>query len=63
MFLWDYYDVLIKVALWITTGSYHGYDQWVAGISPQRYHASKGTVSCHPPAAPVSSNTNASILQ
>ncbi|OIW30704.1 FAD/NAD(P)-binding domain-containing protein [Coniochaeta ligniaria NRRL 30616] len=41
MFLWHYYDVLIKVALWITTGSYHGYDQWVAGISPQRYHSSK----------------------
>lgn len=41
MFLWHYYDVLIKAALWITTGSYHGYDQWVAGIGPQRYHASK----------------------
>lgn len=42
MFLWHYYDVLIKAALWITTGSYHGYDQWIAGIGPQRYHSSKG---------------------
>lgn len=41
MFLWNYYDVLIKTALWITTGSHHGYDQWVAGIGPKRYHASK----------------------
>lgn len=42
MFLWNYYDVVIKVALWLITGTYHGYDQWIAGISPQRYHASKG---------------------
>jgi dimethylaniline monooxygenase (N-oxide forming) len=47
MFLWHYYDILIKAALWITTGSYHGYDQWVAGIGSQRYHASKGM--CHVP--------------
>ena len=42
MFLWNYYNVVIRTALWLCTGSYHGYDQWVGGISKERYHASKG---------------------
>ena len=42
LFLWNYYDVLIKTALWLMSGTYHGEDQWVGGISKERYHASKG---------------------
>lgn len=40
-FLWNYYNALIRAALWLCTGTYHGYDQWVGGISKERFHASK----------------------
>lgn len=44
LFLWSYYDVVIKTALWLISGTYHGQDQWVGGISKERYHASKGNL-------------------
>ena len=42
LFLWNYYDFLIKASLWLISGTYHGQDQWVGGISQERFHASKG---------------------
>jgi dimethylaniline monooxygenase (N-oxide forming) len=39
--LWAYYDRFIKYTLWMVSGTKHGLDQWVGGISNQRYHASK----------------------
>jgi dimethylaniline monooxygenase (N-oxide forming) len=39
--LWAYYDRFIKYTLWMVSGTKHGLDQWVGGISDERYHASK----------------------
>ena len=39
--LWTYYDRFIKYTLWLVSGTQHGLDQWVGGISDERYHASK----------------------
>jgi dimethylaniline monooxygenase (N-oxide forming) len=41
--LWEYYDIFIKSTLWLVSGTKHGLDQWIGGISKQRYHASKST--------------------
>jgi dimethylaniline monooxygenase (N-oxide forming) len=41
MILWNYYDLFIKSTLWLVSGTKYGLDEWVGGISDERYHASK----------------------
>lgn len=43
--LWAYYDRFIKYTLWMVSGTKHGLDQWVGGISDKRYHAAKSMCS------------------
>jgi dimethylaniline monooxygenase (N-oxide forming) len=31
--LWVYYNWYVKAILWVTTGTTHGLDQWVGGIT------------------------------
>ena len=54
--LWTYYDRFIKYTLWLVSGTQHGLDQWVGGISDERYHASKSTPS--PRANPLSNQSS-----
>jgi dimethylaniline monooxygenase (N-oxide forming) len=39
--LWTHYDRFIKYTLWMVSGTKHGLDQWVGGISDERYQVSK----------------------
>lgn len=39
--LWEYYNIYIKVLLWLCSGTTAGMDQWVGEISPERHHPSK----------------------
>lgn len=41
LFTWNVYDKGIKASNWLVSGTYHGVDQWVGGVSAARYHASK----------------------
>ncbi|KAK3335941.1 hypothetical protein B0T19DRAFT_408030 [Cercophora scortea] len=41
LFTWNVYDWGIKVSNWLVSGTYHGVDQWVGGISKERFHVSK----------------------
>lgn len=39
--LWNYYDLFsVKFGVWLGSGTKHGLDQWVGGISDERFHAS-----------------------
>lgn len=38
---WGYWDKFAKWTAWVATGTSLGYDQWVGGVSADRYHASK----------------------
>ncbi|TVY55080.1 Dimethylaniline monooxygenase [N-oxide-forming] 2, partial [Lachnellula cervina] len=38
---WGYWDKFAKWTAWVATGTQLGYDQWIGGVSPERYHASK----------------------
>lgn len=38
---WAYYDRFTKWSVALITGTEAGLDQWIGGISPERYHASK----------------------
>lgn len=38
---WAYYDRFAKWTVALVSGTSAGLDQWVGGISPERYHASK----------------------
>ncbi|KAK9772394.1 putative FAD/NAD(P)-binding domain-containing protein [Seiridium cardinale] len=38
---WNYNDSQQKTSMWLMSGTEEGLDQWVGGISKQRYHASK----------------------
>ncbi|KAA8642762.1 uncharacterized protein ATNIH1004_009514 [Aspergillus tanneri] len=66
--LWVFYDIYVKCALWITTGSAKGLDQWVGGISPQRDHVSKiffnkSNKACPYISAPYRTEGMSSIIQ
>ncbi|TVY68852.1 Dimethylaniline monooxygenase [N-oxide-forming] [Lachnellula suecica] len=38
---WGYWDKFAKWTAWVPTGTSPGYDQWIGGVSPDRYHASR----------------------
>ena len=38
---WGYWDKFAKWTAWVATGTQLGYDQWIGGVSPERYHTSK----------------------
>ena len=40
MLIWDYYDLFVKRMTQLISGTMHGHDQWVGGISKERYHVS-----------------------
>lgn len=40
-FPWAYYDIFAKWTVALVSGTKAGLDQWVGGISPERYHVSK----------------------
>ena len=39
--LWDYYDFFVKRVFQLISGTKHGCDQWVGGISDERFHVSR----------------------
>lgn len=47
--LWEYYNIYIKVLLWLCSGTTAGMDQWVGEISPERHHPSKSSHFNHAP--------------
>ncbi|KAK0102097.1 hypothetical protein ONS96_006060 [Cadophora gregata f. sp. sojae] len=40
MLLWSYYDLFVKRMSQLISGTVQGYDQWIGGISKDRYHVS-----------------------
>ncbi|KAB5539326.1 hypothetical protein GE09DRAFT_315077 [Coniochaeta sp. 2T2.1] len=42
--LWTYYNWYVRAILWTTTGTTHGLDQWVGGITPGLEDSDKTTV-------------------
>mgnify|MGYP003634827126 FL=1 len=40
MLIWDYYDLFVKRMTQFISGTMHGHDQWIGGISRDRYHVS-----------------------
>ncbi|KAI2627662.1 FAD/NAD(P)-binding domain-containing protein [Hypoxylon sp. NC1633] len=41
LFTWNVYDWGVKATNWLVSGTTAGIDQWVGGISKERYHVSK----------------------
>ncbi|KAI1644669.1 FAD/NAD(P)-binding domain-containing protein [Daldinia loculata] len=41
LFTWNVYDWGVKATNWLVSGTVAGIDQWVGGISKERYHVSK----------------------
>ncbi|OTA56657.1 FAD/NAD(P)-binding domain-containing protein [Hypoxylon sp. EC38] len=41
LFTWNVYDWGVKATNWLVSGTAAGIDQWVGGISKERYHVSK----------------------
>ncbi|KAI0377379.1 FAD/NAD(P)-binding domain-containing protein [Hypomontagnella monticulosa] len=41
LFTWNIYDWGVKTSNWLVSGTTAGIDQWVGGISKERYHVSK----------------------
>lgn len=41
LWTWNVYDWGIKASNWLISGTKHGVDQWVGGISKERFHVSK----------------------
>ncbi|KAI8961332.1 FAD/NAD(P)-binding domain-containing protein [Daldinia sp. FL1419] len=41
LFTWNVYDWGVKTTNWLVSGTTAGIDQWVGGISKERYHVSK----------------------
>ncbi|OTB10268.1 hypothetical protein K445DRAFT_27780 [Daldinia sp. EC12] len=41
LFTWNVYDWGVKASNWLVSGTVAGIDQWVGGISKERYHVSK----------------------
>ena len=41
--LWAYYNWYVRAILWTTTGTTHGLDQWVGGITPGLEDSDKST--------------------
>ncbi|KAF3064254.1 Dimethylaniline monooxygenase [N-oxide-forming] 4 [Daldinia childiae] len=41
LFTWNVYDWGVKATNWLVSGTIAGIDQWVGGISKERYHVSK----------------------
>lgn len=38
---WRYYDAFCKCTLWLVSGTKHGIDQWVGGLSDEKLHTSE----------------------
>ncbi|KAI0173088.1 FAD/NAD(P)-binding domain-containing protein [Hypoxylon sp. FL1284] len=41
LFTWNVYDWGVKASNWLVSGTAAGIDQWVGGVSAERFHASK----------------------
>ncbi|PVH82727.1 FAD/NAD(P)-binding domain-containing protein [Cadophora sp. DSE1049] len=40
MWIWNYYNLFVKRMFQLISGTMHGHDQWIGGISKERYHVS-----------------------